>query len=125
MKNKILVVDDEAVARNLLVDMLSDEGYDVITAVDGEEGLQKASSELTDLIILDLLMPKIAGGTLAAKLRADKKTSHIPILFLTGMINKDEADLMCNQLSCELLLTKPFNRDELLTMVARAIRKEK
>ena len=85
MAKRILIVEDEADMIVIMKFTLEKNGFEVVTAYDGEEGLKKAREEKFDLIILDVLMPKIFGDDMAAALRQDINTMETPILFLTNL----------------------------------------
>lgn len=87
---KVLVVDDNQTLRRWLDKTLSAEGYTVLTAANGKEGLDVASRELPDLIVSDVDMPIMDGGEMVSKLKACSSTNHIPVVFLTGLITEDE-----------------------------------
>ena len=87
---KILVVDDNRTIKMLLEKRLAAEGYKVFTASDGREGLATATREMPDLILSDVDMPVMDGGEMVSKLKASIQTSHIPVIFLTSLISKDE-----------------------------------
>lgn len=89
---KILIVEDERMLRGVLVDMISQAGFLTTEAVDGEEGLKKALSEHPDLILLDLLMPKIDGMTMLRQLREDTWGKSVPVIILTN-VDPDNQDL--------------------------------
>ncbi|MEO1182151.1 MAG: response regulator, partial [Cyanobacteria bacterium J06636_28] len=82
VKEKILVVDDEASIRRILETRLSMIGYDVVTAADGEEALDTFRHEIPDLVVLDVMMPKLDGYGVCQELR---KESDIPIIMLTAL----------------------------------------
>lgn len=85
-KKTILVVDDEPDAIAFVEAIISEMGeFDVITAPDGESGLEKARAELPDLVILDVMMPKKVGFEVFYDLRRDPSTEHIPVIMLTGV----------------------------------------
>jgi CheY-like chemotaxis protein len=87
---KILVVDDNRTIKLLLEKRLVAEGYIVVTASDGREGLSVAARELPDLVLSDVDMPVMDGGEMVSKLKGSIRTSHIPVIFLTSLITKDE-----------------------------------
>ena len=89
MKNTILIVDDNKVSRTVLSRILSKE-YDIYSAPDGETAIRMANEHMPDLILLDILMPEIDGYQVFSGLRNSKKTAHIPIIFITGLINHDD-----------------------------------
>jgi len=83
LNKKILVVEDDKILTSTLLDNFTNEGFSVITASDGEEGLIMANKETPDLILLDILMPKIDGITMARKLK--ENSINTPIIFLTNL----------------------------------------
>lgn len=83
-KGKILLVDDDAALLQLYGVELKSKGYVVVTAADGEEGLGKAASEKPNLILLDIMMPKVDGIALLTKLKEDSNLKTIPVLMLTN-----------------------------------------
>jgi CheY-like chemotaxis protein len=85
MAKRILIVEDEADMVVIMKFILERNGFEVVTAYDGEEGLKKARGEKFDLIILDVLMPKLFGDDMATALRQDINTMSTPILFLTNL----------------------------------------
>ncbi|MEW6141722.1 MAG: response regulator [Chloroflexota bacterium] len=84
MTKKILVVDDDPAALRLVQYTLQQEGYDVITASNGLEGLRKAVSESPDLLVLDVMLPGIDGFEIATRLRAQEATTRMPILMMSA-----------------------------------------
>ncbi len=120
---RILVVDDEPQLLGMLKMRLETSGYEVITAVDGEEGLQKTRDFNPDLIVLDVVMPKISGGEMAAALKEDDKLSKIPIIFLTclaeGMVNKQSGE----SIGGNLFIAKPFEDEELISTINKILNK--
>jgi len=84
-QNKILIVEDEPSLRTVLADSFRNAGFTVYIAKDGEEGLFIAEEEMPDLILLDMIMPRMDGMAMAQRLRENKKLSHIPIIFLSNL----------------------------------------
>lgn len=82
---KILIVDDEAFFRTLIHDLLDKEGYDVVTASNGKEGIEKAESFKPNLILLDALMPEISGFETCRLMKSNTKIKKIPIIMLTSL----------------------------------------
>ncbi|MBT4850319.1 response regulator [Candidatus Parcubacteria bacterium] len=87
---KILFVDDDNFLRKVYQSELGDRGYDVILAVDGEEGLEKARTNDPDLIILDMIMPKKNGFEVLMELQEDEKTKNIPVIILSNLGQEDD-----------------------------------
>lgn len=123
-KKRILVVDDEPELVKAMQIRLEQENYEVLVAYDGEEGLQKAQEYKPDLIILDILMPKMGGDVAGALLKKNKETSDIPILFLTalaeGLTEKSEDRFRGGN----FFLGKPFDTNELMSMVKSLLKSE-
>ncbi|MCK4665501.1 response regulator [Candidatus Dependentiae bacterium] len=113
---KILVVDDSKTIRLMMEAGLSKEGYEVITAIDGEDGLIKAFTENPNLIVLDVMMPKLNGFQVCRKIKRDERTLHIPVLILTAQDQKEEI-LEGFNAGADEYLCKPFKFDELLRQV--------
>jgi len=111
----ILLVEDNDEFRNYLSDFLSTD-YQIITASNGKEGVDKAFQNLPDLIISDLMMPQMNGVTLCQLIKKDIKTSHIPVILLTAR-NSEEKHLEGLNSGCNLYITKPFNFDILLSSI--------
>ena len=118
MAKTILVVDDERHIVRLVQVNLERAGYEVTTAYDGVEALEAVQSELPDMIILDVMMPRMDGFETLKKLRADDKSKEIPVIMLTA--KAQDADIFKGWSSgVDSYLTKPFNPRELLAFVDR------
>ena len=118
MAKKILIVDDERHIVRLVEVNLERAGYDVISAYDGIEALEKVESEKPEMIILDVMMPRMDGFEVLKKLRSDAATKEIPVIMLTA--KAQDADIFKGWSSgVDSYLTKPFNPRELLTFVER------
>ena len=119
MDRKILIVDDEKNIVDIIAFNLKKEGYTVITAADGEEGVQKAMEENPDLILLDIMMPKMDGYEVCKKIREKKNT---PIIMLTA--RAEELDKVLGlELGADDYVTKPFNPLELVARVKSQLRR--
>lgn len=121
MQKKVLVVDDEESIQLLLTDLLEEQGYAVTVASDGQTGLSQAKEILPDVIVLDLMLPKMHGSAIKAALRANEVTRSIPIIFLSGMVSREDSETMDNQLSGDYLLSKPFNDAELFDLLKKIL----
>ncbi len=118
---KILVVDDESSVREVLRKMLEQDGHEVRGAVDGEDALLRLAEKPADLVIADILMPKMDGLELVRRLKAEPRTSEIPVMVLTAK-GAVETRIEGYRLGVDDFLTKPFNREELRLRVGRLIR---
>lgn len=85
---KILIVDDDMTLRELYEERIRAEGYQIVSASDGEEAIKKANSEKPDVILLDIMMPKINGIDVMKNLRSFDETKDIPIIILTALIQE-------------------------------------
>lgn len=112
---KILVVDDSATLVSWLEKKLTAEGYRVFTAGNGKEGFAVANREVPDLIVSDVDMPLMDGGEMVSKLKGLDRTRHIPIIFLTALIKKDEGGQPASGEA--LYISKMSKPAELLTVI--------
>ena len=116
MTARVLVVDDDDVIRQLITVNLELEGFDVVTAVDGQDALDKVKDVRPDVITLDVMMPRIDGWEAAARLRDDPETADIPVVLLSA--RAQDADLARGEsIGVDAYLTKPFDPDELIEIV--------
>ncbi len=122
MKN-ILIVDDEQDIVESLKFILEAAGYNCYTAFDGEEGLRLAKEIMPDLIILDVMMPKINGYKISRLLKYDSKYKNIPILMITAR-SQEEDKLIGEETGADEYITKPFDLDDVLKQVEKYLGKE-
>jgi DNA-binding response OmpR family regulator len=116
-KEKILVVDDEAQNVELIKEFLEADDYEVSTAYNGEDALKKAQKELPDLVLLDIMMPKMDGYQVCEALRNADLTKDIPIIFVTAKTEvKDWTHAIFN-MGANSYITKPINSKKLLEKV--------
>jgi DNA-binding response OmpR family regulator len=116
MPQRILVVDDEEDISFSLSRRLSAVGFDVICAEDGVEGLRRAQTESPDLIVLDLMLPKMDGFKVCRLLKFDERYKRIPIIMLTARSQDDDVALG-REMGAEAYMTKPFDSGELLQKI--------
>jgi len=116
--DRVLVVDDDDVIRQLITVNLELEGFDVVTAVDGQDALDKVKDAGVSVVTLDVMMPRVDGWEAAARLRNDPDTAHIKVVLLSA--RAQEADLQRGEkIGVDAYLTKPFDPDELIDIVRR------
>ena len=118
MPKKILAVDDERSIVRLVQVNLQRAGYEVVTAFDGKEALEKVASEEPDLVVLDVMMPYMDGFEVLQTLRKNPGTRDLPVIMLTA--KAQDADVFRGwQSGVDCYLTKPFNPMELISFVKR------
>ncbi len=118
MPKKILAVDDEPSIVRLVQVNLQRAGYEVVTAFDGKQALEKIESEKPDLVVLDVMMPYMDGFEVLQRLRKDPATRELPVIMLTA--KAQDQDVFRGWTSgVDCYLTKPFNPMELISFVKR------
>ena len=123
MAAKILVVDDEPNIRELAQLILENEGYYVIAAANGVEAIQKATEEMPDLVLLDVVMPGVSGLDTCRVLKGDGRTRSIPVIMFTVLGRKSDRE-DAEEAGCDGYLIKPFSADSLLEEVKRHLKLE-
>src|SRR4051812_27168551 len=119
---RILVVDDDAWILRMVTSVLEKRGYVVETAVDGEDGINKAIARVPDLVICDVMMPRKDGWTLVKTLRSRPEFAFVPVIFLSAL-GSDEDRIRGFRLGADDYMPKPFRFEELDLRVANAIRR--
>jgi DNA-binding response OmpR family regulator len=112
----VLVVDDDPVILKLLEVNFEMEGFQVVRAADGAEGLERAREVLPDIVVLDVMMPRMTGYEVAKALREDGDTAHIPIIFVTARAQSSDVERGM-ELGVEDYVTKPFDPLDLIDRV--------
>jgi len=120
MPKRILVIEDERNVRAVIQKRLEASGYQVFTAADGLDGLELARMKKPDLIVLDLMLPKLDGNSVCRELRNDPDCSKIPILMLTGRTREKEIRQGIME-GANLYMTKPFRHEQLLESISELL----
>jgi DNA-binding response OmpR family regulator len=115
-RKKILLVDDSSTVILMEKMILSKGPYDVVTAADGQEGLEKAVSEKPDLILMDVMMPRMTGFEACKRMRAHQSTRSTPIILVTTR-GEEQSVKSGREAGCSDYVTKPINGGELLSKV--------
>ena len=120
MPKKILVIDEDPDIVFLIKSRLAAKGYAVITTPNGEKGWEVTQRELPDLIVADIMMPKVNGWQFGQLAKDTSKTKHIPIIFLSAMVQAEgSAD---DAQPGDYLLAKPFNAEKLLKVIKQFLK---
>src|SRR3954452_21200565 len=119
LEETVLLVDDDAALLEVMSIVLSSEGYQVITATDGAEALQELGREDLDLVVLDVMLPRISGFEVLKKMR---EKSDVPVVMLTEKSQSVDKDV-CLELGADDYITKPFDTKELLARIRAILRR--
>lgn len=120
-KKKILLVEDETDMAYAVTLQLESSGYEVIPAADGKEGLEKARKEKPDLIILDIMLPKLDGYKVCRMLKFDEKYKHIPIILFTARAQESDKK-MGQEVAADAYVTKLFDPPVLLIKIKELLK---
>ncbi len=115
-RGKVLVVDDEEYIQHILSFSFGAEGYDVVTASDGEEGIDKARNQKPDVIVMDIMMPKMDGYEACKRLKSDPQTRNIPVILLTAK-GRDTDRKLGSEAGADDYVVKPFSPGRLIERV--------
>lgn len=118
---KILFVEDEAALQKTFGDVLAQEGYQVVPAMDGEEGLRLAKSEKPDLILLDLMLPKVHGLDVLKQLKEDESTKYTPIIILTNLEGTGDVEKALELGATTYLVKANYSLEEVLQKIKNAL----
>jgi signal transduction histidine kinase len=121
---RILVIEDEAIVRENLVELLEAEGYEVLAAANGREGLALARTQAPDLILCDILMPEMSGHDVLEHLTRDPVTALIPFIFLTARAEREDMRLGMT-LGADDYITKPFTHADVLQAITSRLEKRR
>jgi CheY-like chemotaxis protein len=119
-RKKILVVDDDASIVRMLRTCLEVAGYDVVAACDGAQALGRVKTDEPNLLILDIMMPRMSGFETLKALKNSAETRHLPVIFLTAY-STDENLIKSIDLDSQYFISKPFETNVLLTVVQRLL----
>jgi len=120
---KILLVEDNEMNRDMLSRRLIKKGFDVVMAVDGQQGVDMATSETPDLILLDMSLPIMDGWTAAGHLKSNEETKHIPIIALTAHAMSEDREKALNA-GCDDFDTKPIDFKRLRDLIDKYLSSE-
>jgi len=115
-KGRILVVDDEIYIVHILDFSLGMEGYEVLTALDGEQALERLKSDKPDLIVLDIMMPKVDGYEVCRTIKSNPDTQHIPVILLSAK-GRNVDQKMGFDVGADDYITKPFSPRKLVERI--------
>ena len=120
---KILFIEDESVLHKTIGEVLTQQGYEMISALDGEIGLRLAQTKKPDLILLDLILPKIDGFGVLKQLKADEKTKDIPVIVLTNLEGMQDVERAIKMGANTYLVKSNYNLEEVVEKIKNAVDK--
>jgi len=116
-KNKILIIEDDRFLRELITRKLLDEGFAIIEAVDGEEGIKKVKEEKPDLILLDLILPSIDGFEVLSQIKKEENLKSIPVIILSNLGQKEEVEKGLKLGAIDYLIKAHFTPGEIIEKI--------
>jgi DNA-binding response OmpR family regulator len=122
MAKKILIIEDDKFLRQLITQKLLKEGYDVLEAIDGEEGLKKVKEEKPDLVLLDLILPGIDGFEALSQMKKEDSLARIPIIILSNLGQKEDVERGLNLGAVDYLIKAHFTPGEIIEKVKKALK---
>jgi CheY-like chemotaxis protein len=120
--SKILVVEDDKFLRELMSQKLVNEGYEIVQAFDGEEGIKMAKKEMPDLILLDLILPGVDGFGALTEIKNDPETSKIPIIILSNLGQKEDIERGLSLGAVDFLIKAHFTPGEIIEKIKKALK---
>lgn len=122
MAQKILIIEDDNFLRDLISRKLIKEGFDVIEALDGEEGIRKVKEKKPDLILLDLILPTLDGFEVLSKIKKDTEIKELPVLILSNLGQKDEIERGLQLGAVDYLVKANFTPSEIVGKVKEILK---
>lgn len=117
MAKKILIIEDDKFLRELIARKLSDEGFAVLEAVDGEDGIKKIKEGNPDLVLLDLILPSIDGFEVLARVKEDSTVASVPIIILSNLGQKEEVEKGLKLGAVDYLIKAHFTPGEIIEKI--------
>jgi len=114
---KILIIEDDNFLRELIVRKLTKDGFELVEAVDGEEGIKKTKEEKPDLVLLDLILPTLDGFEVLFKIKDDPETKEIPVVILSNLGQKDEIERGIKMGAVDYLVKANFTPSEITAKI--------
>jgi len=122
MAKKILIVEDDKFLRELIARKLIAENYEIIEAIDGEEGLKKIKEEKPDLVLLDLILPGIDGFEVLSKMKDDPALASIPVIILSNLGQREDLEKGLKLGAVDYLVKAHFTPNEIIEKVKQALK---
>lgn len=121
-KRKILIVEDDLELKDTLKEFLEGEDFDVVTASDGEVGVQSSIEELPDLILLDIVLPKKSGHEVLEEIKSNEKTKNIPVMVLTNLSSLDDIQKALDLGATNYLVKGDYKLEEVVSKIRSVLK---
>jgi len=121
MPKTILVVEDDTILRDLISQKLKKDNYEIVEAIDGEEGLKKAKEEKPDIILLDLILPGIDGFGVLEQIKKDPEIAKIPVVILSNLGQKEEIEKGMSLGATDFLIKAHFTLSEIVVKIKKIL----
>ncbi|MBD3208044.1 MAG: response regulator [Candidatus Nealsonbacteria bacterium] len=121
MADKILIIEDDRFLRELISKKLTDEGYDISQAVNGEEGIKKAKEVKPDLILLDLILPSMDGFEVLSRIKKDEGVASIPVIILSNLGQKEEVERGLDLGATDYMIKAHFTPGEIIEKIKNVL----
>ncbi len=122
MVKKILIVEDDKFLRELIARKLTDEGLEIVEAVDGEDGIKKIKETKPDLVLLDLILPSIDGFEVLSRVKGDASLASIPIIILSNLGQKEEVEKGLDLGAADYLIKAHFTPGEIIEKIKNILK---
>lgn len=119
--SKVLIVEDDQLIQRMYQKIFTFEKYEVVVAVDGEEGLEKARTEKPTIILLDVMMPKLNGIQVLEKLKQDPETKHIPVIMLSNLAGENDVETALSKGAVKYIIKSEYDPKQIADMVTEII----
>jgi two-component system, OmpR family, alkaline phosphatase synthesis response regulator PhoP len=122
MAKKILIIEDEETLQRSLMEFIKEEGFEVTGASDGQSGLEMAKIQLPDLIILDIILPKIDGFGVLEGIKKDEKTKNIPVILLTNLENQEDIQKAFEKGATTYLVMSDYKLEDVVKKIKETLK---
>jgi len=124
MPKKIVIIEDDKFLRELISKKLSDAGYEVLEAIDGEEGIKRVKESKPDLVLLDLILPGIDGFEVLSQIKQDPLFSDLPVIILSNLGQKEDVEKGLKLGAVDFLVKAHFTPGEIIEKIKKILREE-
>jgi len=120
--NKILIIEDDKFLRQLIVQKLAKEGYEIVEAIDGEEGIKKIQEKNPDLVLLDLILPGIDGFEVLSQMKKNEELTKVPVIILSNLGQQEDVKRGLNLGAVDYLIKAHFTPGEIVEKIRKALK---